>query len=77
MGKYRPLPTKCWEGFLFHYGFNYSRTSGSHDIWTKKGKRSIPVWGDEKEVPAMHMKTGCATIGCSMEDLYAWAAKNC
>ncbi len=74
---FRPLPTKCWENFLTSKGFKYSRTKGSHDQWTKAGHRTIPVWGDEKEIPSFHLKTGCNSIGCSIDDLYAWAAKNC
>jgi hypothetical protein len=49
-----------------------------HDIWTKKGSvRSIPVWGDEKEIPPQHLKTSCITIGCTLQDLYAWSEVNC
>jgi len=78
MGNFRPLPTKCWEKFLTYCGFMYSRTKGSHDIWTKKDSlRSIPVWGDEKEIPAMHLKTSCRTIGTTLEKLYEWANANC
>ncbi len=78
MGNFRPIPTKCWESFLKYHGFVYSgRTKGSHDQWTKKGHRTIPVWGDEKQIPALHLKTGCFTIGCTMEDLYKWAEENC
>jgi hypothetical protein len=74
---FRPLPTKCWEKYLTFCGYAYSRTASSHDQWTKKGSRTIPVWGDEKEIPAMHLKTSCRTIGCTLETLYAWADKNC
>ena len=77
MGDFRPLLTKCWEAFLLLNGFKYSRTKGSHDQWTKKGHRTIPVWGDEKEIPAFHLKTGCRTIGCNIDDLYKWASNNC
>jgi hypothetical protein len=73
---FRPLATKCWL-FLTH-GFKYSgRTKGSHDQWSKQGCRRIPVWGDEKEIPAFHLKTGCRSIGCTIDDLYIWADKNC
>ena len=74
---FRPLPTSCWEKFLLSHGFRLDRITASHYIWKKAGWRSIPVWGDEKEVPPLHLKTGCATIGCSIDDLYAWAANNC
>lgn len=75
---FKPLPTKCWENFLTYQGFAYSgRTKGSHDQWTKRGCRTIPVWGDEKEIPALHLKTGCKTIGCDVNDLWKWASKNC
>ncbi len=74
---YKPLPTKCWEAFLRSKGYAYSRTAASHDQWTKKGSRTIPVWGNEKEIPALHLKTSCRTMGCNLEEVYEWAAKNC
>jgi len=43
----------------------------------KKDSRTIPVWGNEKEIPAMHLKTSCRTIGCTLEQLYTWGDKNC
>ena len=58
-------------------GFKYIRTSGSHDQWKKRGCRTIPVWGDEKEIPAIHLKVSCRTIGVTLEELYAWVDKNC
>ena len=77
MGNFRPLPLKCWEAFLTLHGYIHIRTKGSHDQWTKKGNRTIPVWGDEKEIPAQHLKTSCHSIGCTIVDLYKWAAVNC
>lgn len=74
---YRPLPTKCWEKFLTYKGYMYERTKSSHDQWVKKGFRTIPVWGNEKQIPALHLKTSCRTIGCTLEELYEWADKNC
>ncbi len=59
------------------HGYKYHRTAASHDQWVKKGARTIPVWGDEKEIPAMHLKVSCRTIGCTMEELYEWASNNC
>lgn len=64
MGNFRPLATKCWEKFLTLHGFKYSHTTGSHDQW-------------KKEIPALHLKTGCKTIGCAIEHLYDWAKENC
>lgn len=75
MGNFRPLPTKCWESFLAYKGFDYDRTKGSHHQWTKKGYRTIPVWGDEKEIPALHLKTSSRTIGCSLNEVYLWLIK--
>ncbi|MDP1727339.1 MAG: type II toxin-antitoxin system HicA family toxin [Bacteroidota bacterium] len=78
MGNFRPLPTKCWESFLLMMGYRYSRTKGSQDIWIKKNApRSIPVWGDEKEIPAQHLKSSCNTMGTTLDILYAWAQENC
>lgn len=77
MGNYRPLQTKCWENFLTYKGYKYQRTKGSHDQWAKNGHRTIPVWGDEKQIPAMHLHTSCKTLGVNLSDVYNWADKNC
>ncbi len=72
-----PLPTKCWEAFLHEKGYQNVRTKGSHDQWTKKNSRTIAVWGNEKEIPALHLKTSCKTIGIELSDVYEWAKNNC
>jgi predicted RNA binding protein YcfA (HicA-like mRNA interferase family) len=77
MGNFRPIATKCWETFLTFMGYTCERTKGSHDQWTKRNSRTIPVWGNEKQIPAFHLKTSCKTIGCTLEHLYAWADTNC
>ena len=74
---FKPLNTSCWEKFLTSKGYKYSRTAGSHDQWTKKLHRTIAVWGNEKQIPAFHLKTSCKSIGCTLEDLYKWADENC
>lgn len=74
---FRPLLTKCWEKYLTFCGYYHNRTASSHHQWVKAGSRTIAVWGNEKEIPAMHLKTSCRTIGCTMEEMYAWAEKNC
>lgn len=77
MGNFRPLPTACWIALLTMLGYTEKRISSSHHQWTKPGKRTIPVWGNEKEIPAMHMKTCGRGMGWSLNDIYAWAGKNC
>lgn len=74
---FKPLNTRCWENFLTANGYKHVRTAGSHDQWTKPNHRTIPVWGNEKQIPAFHLKTSCKAIGCTLDDLYAWAAINC
>lgn len=77
MGKHRPIPTKCWINFLLSIGYKSVRTSSSHHQYTKSGKRTIPVWGNEKEIPALHIKTSCRSIGISVDEFLSWADKNC
>ena len=77
MGNFRPLSTKCWEAFLKYKGFVYDHTSSSHDQWKKAGFRTIPVWGNEKQIPALHLRTSCKTIKCTIGEIYEWAEKNC
>lgn len=77
MGNFRPLNTKCWEKFLTTKGYIKSRTTASHDQWTKRNCRTIPVWGSEKEIPALHIKTSCNSMKITLLEVYDWAAKNC
>ena len=77
MSNFRPLPTKCWENLLRTLGYTHIRTKGSHDQWTKKGFRTIPVWGNEKEIPAQHIKSSSATFNWTSENVYSWAKENC
>ena len=77
MGNFRPIDTDCWEKFLKSKGFQQKRISSSHFNWTKPHNRTIPVWGNEKQIPAFHLSRGCKTIGCSMTDLYKWVDENC
>ena len=77
MGNFRPLDTSCWEKFLAFNGFQLVRQKGSHHQWTRKGSRTIPVWGDEKQIPAFHLRAGCRSIGITLAKLYEWAETNC
>lgn len=77
MGNFRPLPTACWENYLTSLGFTCKRTKGSHDQWVKRGFRTIPVWGNEKEIPALHLKTSARSLGKTLADIYSWAEANC
>lgn len=74
---FKPLNTSCWENLLRFIGYSYNRTKGSHDQWTKPGHRTIPVWGDEKQIPAFHLSRAAKTIGWTLDNIYAWAEKNC
>jgi predicted RNA binding protein YcfA (HicA-like mRNA interferase family) len=76
---YRPVKTKCWENLLTHLGYSCNRTKGSHDQWVKKGCRTIPVWGNEKQIPAMHLKASASTFQpkWELEDVHNWVDKNC
>lgn len=77
MGNFRPLDTKCWEKFLTYMGFTLSRIKSSHHQWTKPGFRTIPVWGDEKQIPPFHLKKSCESMKIDLTLVYAWAEKNC
>lgn len=77
MGKYRPIPTKCWISFLISRGYKLDRISSSHHQYTKNGKRTIAVWGNEKEIPALHIKTSCRSIGIDIDEFLSWTEKNC
>ena len=77
MRNFRPISTRCWQMYLTLMGFSYKRTKGSHDQWGKGEYRTIPVRGNEKQVPPLHLKTGCSTIGVTMQELYKWADENC
>ena len=75
---FKPLPTKCIEAFLKSLGFYYDRTVGSHDLWKKRGNwRSMPVRGNDKDMPAFHIRTCSKVTGYTTDQIYAWAQKNC
>ena len=74
---FRPLKTSCWEKLLTFLGYKLQRISASHHQWTKPQKRTIPVWGNEKEIPALHKKTSANSFGWSLKEVYAWAEENC
>lgn len=78
MGNFRPLPTRCFVAFLLLNGFTYNRTTASHDVYTRKGTfRSVIIREKDKDIPALHLKTNCQTIGCTLDVLYNWAETNC
>ena len=77
MGNNRPISTKCWENFLTSLGYKCIRTKGSHDQWVKKGSRTIPVQGNEKQVPAFQLRCSSRTIGCTVQSIYDWVEANC
>ncbi len=59
-------------------GYSYARTVASHEHWIKKGiYRTITFQGADKDIPGLHLKTNCKTMGCTLKDLYDWAAVNC
>ena len=75
---HKPTKTKCWEAFLKYHGYEHNkRTKGSHAIWEKSRCRPIPVWGAKNEIPAMHIRSSCLTIGCTVDSFYKWADENC
>ena len=74
---YKPIDTKCWIKFLTHQGFKRDRIKGSHYIWKKKGYRPIPVWENEKQIPAMHIKTSSVTLNVTIEYIEDWVKENC
>lgn len=77
MGKYRPLRTKCWIKFLEAHGYRLDRISASHHQYIKKGFRTIAVWGNEKDIPAMHVKTSCSSGGFDIDYVLRWIEENC
>ena len=77
-GDFRPLPTKCVEKLLTHLGYSYKRTSASHDLWVKGGSRTIPLWGNEKQIPAQHLNSiKKNNPSWTLSAIHAWAAINC
>lgn len=77
MNNFRPIPTKCWENFLKSHGYKLSRIRGSHYQYTKRDARTIPVWGDEKEIPAFHIKSALRNMGMTLDEFYEWSVENC
>lgn len=77
MGNFRPLPTPCVIKLLLSYGFDCDRSKGSHFQYKRRGSRTVPIWENEKEIPAFHLRSVSHVIGLSMKQIYQWAADNC
>jgi len=77
MGDFRPIKTKCWIKYLEHLGYSFNRVKGSHFQYTMEGKRTIPVRENDKDVPALHLRTSCKSLGINIDDVYDWIEKNC
>lgn len=77
MNNFRPVKTSCWEKYLIFMGYKLSTITGSHYQYTKKNARTVPVWGDEKDIPAFHAKSALKNMGKELVDFYDWAEKNC
>lgn len=76
----RPVKTKCWIAFLTSKGCvgKKKKNGGSHFIYRCPGcTRSLPVRENYKDIPPLHIHTGCKTLGISTKDFYDWAKKNC
>ncbi|AEA42971.1 type II toxin-antitoxin system HicA family toxin [Fluviicola taffensis] len=78
MGNNRPVKTTCFLKYLASKKCIEKRTKGSHTQF-KCGScwQSITVRKADKEIPALHIKTNCQTLGVTIEDFYKWAADNC
>ena len=78
MSNNRPIPTKCWEKYLKNIDCEFVRIKASHHHWKcPKCIRPITFWGDEKEIPAFHIKTCLFTLGIDRKDFLKWVGNNC
>lgn len=78
MGNNRPVKKSDWEKFLIAHGCTKKRHNGtSHQQWKCPNcMRTITFRGQEKEIPAMHLKSNLDTMGLTLKDLYDWIDKN-
>ena len=78
MGNNRPVKVKDWERFLTAHECKFVRhASGSHEHWKCPNcLRTITHRSQEKDVPALHLKTNLTTMKLTLEYLYDWLEKN-
>ncbi len=75
---YRPVSTKCWIKFLKSLDCHFKRQKSSHHVWYCPGtKRSVVFRGEEKEIPAFHIKTNLKTLEIDEVKFWEWIDKNC
>lgn len=70
---FRPIPKNKYIRWLKFKGLVYIRTSASHELWDSLDgayDRPITFRTMDKDIPPLHLKSNCDTMGVSMKDLY-------
>lgn len=71
MPRITPIPWKVFECILLACGLHFSRQSGGHRVYTKKGlKRPVIVPAHSKDLHQDIIKTNIATIGLSRDEYF-------
>lgn len=77
MTNYRPTKTSCFIKYLASLDCIEMRTRGSHTQFKcPEAIRTVTVRKNDKEVPALHIKTNLSNIGLAIGDYYKWASEN-
>ena len=77
MGNNRPIKTKTWIKFLKAHGCVFKRSKASHFHYKcPKCFRTVTHRENDKEIPALHLRTNLNTMGKNLEYLYDWVEKN-
>ena len=73
MPPYQSIPFRKYVRFLKSKRLVLQRTTSSHEIWNHPDKpflRPLVIRRKDKDIPFLHIKTNCETMGITLERFY-------
>ena len=74
----KPVDTSIFIAFLEHLDLKAKRHKGSHQAWNRDDDpldRPIIIRPKDKQIPSIHIRTNCQTLGWSVNDFWKWVQK--
>lgn len=74
MPHFRPIPREKWVKFLKNEGLECIRTTASHELWDRPGKRldrPVVFRRKDRDIPPLHLGTCLKTLGISKQEFLA------
>jgi hypothetical protein len=75
----KPVDTYIFIAFLEHLGLQAVRSKESHEAWNREINpldRPIIFRPSNKQIPPLHIRTNCLTLGWSVNDFWKWVEQN-